>query len=134
MSFLPSLSRLKSYSACLSVRAVTLDMSYLKQRAEHLEERKHLMTLMVDEVYPVKHIEYSNGTFVEVMRKDNQRKLCLAFMVQSICSKFKDVVCLIPVLKLESSKLQYWFDKVLEALQDLFSMMAVSVDNHVCNR
>ena len=71
---------------------------------------------------------------MKLLRKDNQPKLCLAFMVQSICSKFKDVVCLVPVLKLDSTKLRYWFDKVLEALNDLFSIAAVSIDNHVCNR
>ena len=134
MFLLPSVSKLRSYSACLSVKAGTLDMSYLKQRAEHLDERERLMTLMIDEVYTAKRTEYSNRTFVGVTEEEEPAKTVLAFMVQSICSKFKDVVCLVPVLKLDSTKLRYWFDKDMEALQDLFSIVAVSIGNHVCNR
>ena len=66
MFFLPSVFRFQSCSACLLVKAGTLDKSYLKQRAEHLEKRERLMMLTIDEVYTAKHIEYSNRTFVEV--------------------------------------------------------------------
>ena len=80
-------------------------MSYLKQTAEHLDKRERLMTLIIDEVYTAKRIEYLNGTFVGVTEEGEPAKTVQAFMVQSICSKFKDVVCLVPVLKLDSTNL-----------------------------
>ena len=55
------------------------------------------MTLIMDEVFTAKCIEHSNETFVEVTEEGEPAKTVLAFMVQSICSKFKDVVCLVPV-------------------------------------
>ena len=69
MSFLPFVSKLQSYSACLSVKAGTLHMRHLKQRADQLEEKERLMTLMIDEVYTAKYIEHSNETFVEVTKE-----------------------------------------------------------------
>lgn len=131
---LPSISRLRSYSSCLSVEACSLDMSYLKQRTESLKEKERLVTLMIDEVYTAKRIEYANGSFTGLTEDGEPAKTVLTFMVQSTCSKFKDVVCLVPVNKLDSNLLRCWFDKVMEALNDILFIVAVSVDNHVCNR
>ena len=55
-------------------------------------------------------------------------------MIQSTCAKYKDVVCLIPLNKLNTSTLQYWFNQVMLSLPDLFLVIAMFVDNHVCNR
>ena len=131
---LPSISRLRAYSGCLSVEACSLDLSYLKQRTEPLKEEEKLVTLMIDEVYTAKRIEYSNGAFVGLNEEGKSAKTVLAFMVQSTRSKFKDVVCLVPVHKLDAVLLRSWFDKVMEGLNDLLFVVAVSVDNHVCNR
>ena len=87
---------------------------------------------MIDEMYTAKRFEYSNGTFVGL--NEEGAKTVFTFMVQSTCSKSKDVVCLVPVQKLESTKSRYWFDKVMEALHDILYVVAVSVDNYVCNR
>ena len=89
---------------------------------------------MIDEVYAAKRIKYSNDTFVWLNEEGEPAKTVLSFMVQSTFSKFKDVVCLVPVQKLDSTKLRYWFDKVMEALHDILCVVALSADNHVCNR
>ena len=109
-------------------------MSYLKQRTENLEENEKIVTLMIDEVYTANRIEYSNGTFVGLNNDGEPVKTVQTFMVQSTYSKFKDVVCLVPVHKLDSTQLRYWLDKVMAALRDIFCVLAVSIDNHVCNR
>jgi len=131
---LPSLSRLRSYSSCLTVEARSLDLTYLKHRIDHLEKKERMVTLMIDEVYTAKRIEYSNGAFIGLTKDGNPARTVLAFMVQSTCSKFKDVVCLIPVQKLDTTQLRFWFDKVVSALHDILFIVAVSVDNHICNR
>ena len=55
-------------------------------------------------------------------------------MVQSVCKNYKDIVCLVPVEKLDTSLLHYWFNKVMKYLSKIFIVVAVSVDNHICNR
>ena len=55
-------------------------------------------------------------------------------MVQSIYLKYKNVVCLIPINMLDTALLREWFFKVMEGINDCFQVLAVSADNHVCNR
>ena len=63
------------------------------------------MTLMIDEVYAAPRVEYSNGAFVSVTETGFQEKTMLTFMIQSTCAKYNDVVCLIPLNKLDTTTL-----------------------------
>ena len=49
-------------------------------------------------------------------------------------TQYKDVVCLIPVNKLDTALVQIMFDRVMAALDDIFLVLAVSTDNHASNR
>ena len=89
---------------------------------------------MVDEVYTAQRVEYTNGSFIGWTEDGSPAKTVLSFMIQSICGKFKDVVCLIPVHKLDTHLLKTWFHKVMNFLDGIFDVVAVSADNHVCNR
>ena len=55
-------------------------------------------------------------------------------MMQSLSHNYDDMVCLLPLNQFDSEFLKKWFDKVMVALKDLFFLVAVLVDNHVCNR
>ena len=55
-------------------------------------------------------------------------------MIQSVSYRYNDVVCLFPLNQFDSKFLRKWFDKVMVAHNGLFFVVAVSVDNHVCNR
>ena len=79
-------------------------------------------------------MEYQNGTFVGLTEDGACARTDLTFMVQSVCQNYKDVVCLVPVEKLDTSILRCWFDKVMKCLDEIFFVVAVSVDNHICNR
>ena len=131
---LPSISTLRQYSSGLTVKTGALDLSYLATRANNLSEQEQMVTLMIDEVYTAQCIEYSNGSFVGLTEEGAPAKTVLTFMIQSVCSKYKDVVCLLSVSQLDTALLQKWFKKVMLALDDLFFVIAVSVDNHICNR
>ena len=48
--------------------------------------------------------------------------------------QYKDVVCLIPVNKLDTALVQIMFDRVMAAFDDIFLVLAVSTDNHARNR
>ena len=131
---LPSLSRLRVYSSGLSVKSGLLDLNYLNHRTENLSPEEKIVTLIIDEVYTAKRVEYQNEIFVGLTEDGLPAKTVLAFMIQSTCCKYKDVVCLIPVNKLDTTLLSCWFEKVMKALNDIFLVIAVSIDNHVCNR
>ena len=89
---------------------------------------------MLDEVYTAQHVEYTNGSFIGATEEGASAKTVLTFMIQSVKGKYKDVVCRIPIHKLSTALLRKWFDLVMSALNDLFLIVAVSADNHVCNR
>ena len=131
---LPSCSRLHNLSCQTTVETRVVDLQYLQQRSKDLTEQQRIVTLMIDEVYTAQRVQYSNGAFVGVTETGLPAKTVLTFMIQSKCAKYKDVVCLIPLNKLDTTTLRYWFNQVMLSLHDLFLFIAVPVDNHVCNR
>ena len=64
----------------------------------------------------------------------NPAKTVLTFMVLSICSNYKDVVCLVPVEKIDTKLFEYYFNLGMKAVDHVFDVVAMSVDNHICNR
>jgi len=72
------------------------------------------MVLIIDEVYTAQRVEYTNGSFIGLTEEGMPAKTFLAFMVQSIAGKYKDVICLVPVNRLDTALLHLWFDKVME--------------------
>ena len=79
-------------------------------------------------------IEYRNGSFIGLTDEGLPAKTILAFMVQSIRSKYKDVVFLVPISKLDTASLRAWFDRVMISIDEFLLVSAISVDNLVCNR
>ena len=131
---LPSVSHLRKRCAGLNVEPKKVDLNYLKNRTRKIKEEEKIVTLMVDEVYTAHRVEYSNGKFIGLTDDGVPAKTVLAFMVQSIRGSYKDVICLVPVNKLNTTTLHKWFIEVLRAIDDYLLVVAVSVDNHICNR
>ena len=131
---LPSISSLQKLSMGMTVQGGTLDTNYLRSRVAEVPEQKRIVVLMLDEVYTAQRVEYTNGSFIGVTEEGASAKTVLTFMIQSVKGKYKDVVCLIPIHKLSTALLRKWFDLVTSALNDLFLVVDISADNHVCNR
>ena len=131
---LPSISQLRRLSSATAVESRELDVDYLKQRTSTLTAQERIVTLMLDEVYTAQRVEYSDGAFVGLTEECTAAKTVLTFMIQSAHGRYKDVVCLIPVNRLDTKLLQFWLMKVLKALHDIVFVVALSCDNHVCNR
>ena len=122
---LPSIRRLQQLSVDLAVETGKVDICYLKQRVSNLTDGERTVVLLIDEVYTAQRVEYSNGSSIGLTEDGRTAKTVLAFMVQSVCKNYRDVVCLVPIEKL---------DMVMEALDEIYFVAAVSVDNHICNR
>ena len=89
----------------MTVQEGKLDLNYLKMRVADLSSREQIVALLVDEVYTAQRIEYSNVSFIGLTEEGAQAKTVLPFIIQSIMGKYKDVVCLIPVKKLNTNLL-----------------------------
>ena len=131
---MPSSSRLRQLSAGSDVSTSIVDLKYLKHQSESLSAQKKIVVLLLDEVYMAQLVEYSNDSFVGLTEDGVSAKIVLAFMVQSTCGKYRDVVCLIPVNKLSTDTSSHWFNRVLKAISSFYKVLAVCADNHICNR
>ena len=88
----------------------------MKHQSESLSALEKMVVLLLDEVLMAKCVEYSDGSFVTLTKDGVPAKTVLAFMVQSICGKYRDVVCLIPVNKLNTDTSSHWFRRVLKSI------------------
>ena len=131
---LPSIGHLRKLLVDNSVEASKLDLEYMQQHTKGLSKKEQVVVLLLDEVYTAQRVEYTNGSFVGLTENSFSVKTVLTFMVQSIAGKYKDVICCIPVNRLDTNLLRKWLNKILEALHDYLVVVAVCADNHVCNR
>ena len=118
---LPSISHLQKLSAVINVESGSLNLHYLQQKTNILTEMEKKALLIIDEVYTTQRVKYSNGSFIGLKENGTPAKIVLTFMVQSIAGKYKDVVCLVPVNKLETSLLHFWFEKVMRSMNNFFA-------------
>ena len=108
--------------------------NYLKTRISLLSEREKIVTLMLDEIYVAQRVEYGGGKLFG-MDEGAPCKTLLAFMIKSIAGKYSDIVCLFPVINLDSKKIKAAFEKVFPALIEIgFHPIVISMDNASPNR
>ena len=106
----------------------------MKHQSESLLAQEKIVVLLLNDVQMAQHVEHSNGSFIGLNEDGVPAKTVLTFMVQSICGKYRDVVCLIPVNKLDTGTLSHWFNRVLMAISSFHKVLAVCADNRICNR
>ena len=131
---LPSSSRLRQLSAGSNVSTRRVALKYLKHQSESLSAQEKIVVLLLYEVYTAQHVEYSDGNFFGLTEDNVPAKTVLAFMVQFICEKYRDVVCVIPVNKVDTDTLSHWFKSVLKAISAYYKVLAVCADKYICNR
>ena len=131
---LPTVRRLQQLSSGMNVEANTVNKQYLEIRTLPLKPYEKTVILMIDEIYTARRVEYSNGAFVGLTSDGKPAKTVLSFMVQSVSSHYKDIVCIIPVSRLSTQDLLKYFRKVMVDLEGFLRVIAISVDNHAVNR
>ena len=129
---LPSCSHLRQLSAGMNLENHTIDLNYLKARTIEWTSKERIVVLLVDEVYTAQRIEYNDGYFVGLTNKGKPAKTCICGAVSDW--KIQRYCLFSASIQIDTVILHYWFDFVLDALDTLFSVVAISVDNHICNR
>jgi hypothetical protein len=133
---LPTVRYLKKLSGALTVETGLAEssVSYLTARFKTLLPREHLVTVMIDEVYCDKRIEFVGGKIYGLQDEEATRTL-LCYMVQSVAGKYRDMIAMVPIKKIDSSVLLSNFQKVVQCLSDIgFDVVTVSTDGHSSNR
>jgi len=125
---LPSTTTLKKVTRRVNSMTSVDNSAYLQLRVSKLNEPDRTVTLIIDEIYIAKRVEYSGGG-VQGLTADGSTLLC--FMVKSFASKYKDIVAIYPMDKLTATTL---FDCYNDVMSLLRRVVAILVDNAANNR
>ena len=132
---LPSVRRLRQLTSALDseMKLGETAINYLKARLSKLSSRDGVVSLIIDEVYTQKKVEYVNGKFYGV-ENGHLTKTNLCLMIRSVGGSYRDVIAMFPVSNL-NAKLQQdlWFRNIniLETLG--FDVVVTLTDGNEIN-
>lgn len=111
-------------------------LSYAKQKVKILENKELYVSLMIDEIPVNAFLDYKGGNVVGSARDSNEcATTAHVFMLQSLFSKFKDVVYILPVKKMTSVILFSFLKKIIVKLETFgYRVVVVVTDNNRTNR
>ena len=106
--------------------------AYLRARISRLEAKDLLISVLIDEIYSSKQVQYVNGSFYG-NEDENVSKTVLSIMIASIAGKYRDVIAMIPCSSLNAEKQYEIWSKLLPPLCEIgFDPVAtITNGNHV---
>jgi hypothetical protein len=133
---LPSVRYLKRLSSALSAETGLTESSvqYLKARVEKLSARERIVTIVIDEVYCAKRVEFSGGKIFG-MENNSPTKTLLGFMMKGVAGSYRDMVALLPITTIDSELLNKNWEKIVQCVTEIgFDVICISTDGHSSNR
>ena len=134
---LPSIRLLKDISSNLSSTG-NLSLSYLKNKADCLDHKELLVNIQLDEVHITSKLVYHSGKVIGSADNTDQPKPAnrlQCFMLSSIMSPNRDVVCLVPVQRMTSEYLTQLIKDVIRIVTGAgYTIVSILSDNNVVNR
>lgn len=111
-------------------------LAYAKQRVKTLEKHELHVSLMIDEIHLKEYLDYKGGNIVGFAHNNLESANSVhVFMIQSLFSKFKDVVFILPVKKITSDVLFIILKKIIVSLEEFgFKVVVIVTDNNSINR
>ena len=137
--FLPSIRTIRRYTQPINKSLKDSDSNYffLEKQYQALKPCERLITLKIDEIQIKPKLEYRSGelTGFAANRDGEPAKHVQAFMIQSVMSKYSEMVQLIPVSRNDTSFLLESFKEVVVYLENIgFEILCVTSDNNGINR
>ena len=111
-------------------------LMYIKQKFKLLSTLDKTVTLMLDEIHLKPHFDYKGGNVVgSAFNSTEAATSAFVFMINSICSTFKDVVHIIPTKLIKAETLYYLLKRVVIGLEEIgFRVICVVTDNNAINK
>ena len=132
---LPHYKHLRSFTSALGsdLKLTEPAKTYLKARFSKLNEEDKCVSLIMDEVYVLKSVQYTNGQFYGLQNNEVTKTL-LCVMVKSVCGKYRDIVSMTPITNINSKKLRTVWESNMEALTEIgFDVCVTMTDGHESN-
>jgi len=127
---LPSTKTVKKVTRRLNWITAVDNSAYLQLRVSQLIEPERTVTLMIDEIYIAKRVEYTAGGVQGLTTESSVASTLLCFMVKSLANKYKDFVAIYPMDKLIAVKLFDCYSEVMSLLRrTAMNVVAILVDN-----
>ena len=133
---LPSPRHLRRITSAIDVDSLTLNESavaYLTARFKKLAAKDRIVSALLDEVYSDQKVQYEGGKFFGA-EGGEITKTMLCIMLKSICGKYRDVVAMVPIVKINAEKLYtIWTDVVTKVSKIGFDIAVTMSDGHSSN-
>ena len=131
---LPTERRIRQLTSAIGVdmELGSSTKAYLRARISKLEAKELMISVLIDEIYSSKQVQYVNGSFYG-NEDENVSKTVLSIMIASIAGKYRDVIAMIPCSSLNAEKQYEIWSKLLPPLCEIgFDPVATITDgNHV---
>lgn len=111
-------------------------LSYAKMIANTMLDHERTVTLMMDEIHLQSFFDYKGGHITgAATNSTSPAKTAFVFMIQSLLSRNKDVVHILPVSKIDANILHSFLRKLIIELEvSGLKVIAVISDNNSINR
>ena len=136
---LPTIRSLQNYSLPLnlSVKSDSCNLDYLKTQFQHLQNHEKYVSLKIDEIQLKPKLELRGGS-LEGFSENRPEELAhhvQAFMINSLRSKYKEMVKLVPVNRNTASSLLENLNAIIDLVESIgFVIVCVTSDNNRINR
>lgn len=133
---LPSIKTLNRLSQPWKADSTFISSKFITMRMSKLNEYERHCFIMIDEVYVSKKVEYVGGKLIGIASDaPKPAQTILVFMVRSICGQFEEVVCLLPIFRINGHLIKENFLPLVRFLENSGLLIdAVITDNHAANR
>lgn len=120
--------KLEQYDKCF--------LMYAKEKFQFLNSDDIYVTLMIDEIHVKAFLDYKGGDILGMAYNNSQAATSVyVFMIQSLKSKYKDVVHILPTRTLNAEILNNFMLKVIKGLEDIgFFVTCIITDNNYINK
>ena len=120
---LPSVKTLRKITMRLDRKSGLDDTQYLRM----INGFDRNVILMIDEIYVSKRIEAAGGQIFGLTEDCEVAFTALCFMIKSLSSKYRDMVCIHPVRNLKAETQKQCFDKVMHLFHEAgFNVIGIS--------
>lgn len=139
---LPSSKTLSKLTRNIDPDMTAINDNYLQLRYNKLAGPESIVAILFDEIHVASRPEYyqSQHKIVGLVESKDSSKTSFAstvlcFMISSLASSYKDIVCMIPIDSINSEIIIQGFWNVVKHVSTIgFQVVAVVCDNHAANR